>query len=53
VSARFVAHARAADLPVLVWTVDRVEDAARLLAWDVSALITDRPDVIVPLARGF
>jgi glycerophosphoryl diester phosphodiesterase len=49
VSARFVAHARAAGLPVQVWTVDRVEDARRLLGWQVHALITDRPDVIVPL----
>jgi glycerophosphoryl diester phosphodiesterase len=49
VSPRFVAHAREAGLPVQVWTVDRVEDARRLLGWNVDALITDRPDVIVPL----
>lgn len=52
VTARFVAHARAADLPVLVWTVDHAEDATRLLGWDVSALITDRPDLIVPVVQG-
>lgn len=51
VSARFVAHAHAADLPVQVWTVNRTEDAERLLGWRVHALITDRPDLIVPVAR--
>lgn len=49
VSPRFVEHARRAGLPVQVWTVDRIEDARRLLDWKVDALITDRPDVIVPL----
>jgi len=52
VSPRFVADAHAADLGVQVWTVDSEEDARRLLEWDVDALITDRPDVIVPFVRG-
>jgi glycerophosphoryl diester phosphodiesterase len=52
VSSRFVRHAHAAGLGVQVWTVDTVEDATRLLAWGVDALITDRPDVIVPLVAG-
>lgn len=51
VSPRFVEHAHAAGLGVQVWTVDRADDARRFLAWDVDALITDRPDVIVPIAR--
>lgn len=48
VSQRFVEHAHAAGLGVQVWTVDAERDAARLLAWGVDALITDRPDIIVP-----
>lgn len=52
VSERFVADAHRAGLGVQVWTVDREADAARLLDWGVDALITDRPDIIVPFARG-
>lgn len=49
VSPRFVEHAHDAGLGVQVWTVDTEEDARRLLGWGVDALITDRPDLIVPL----
>ena len=49
VSPRFVEHAHRAGLGVQVWTVDTEEDARRLLAWGVDALITDRPDRIVPV----
>jgi glycerophosphoryl diester phosphodiesterase len=49
VSPRFVDQAHRAGLGVQVWTVDTVEDARRLLDWGVDALITDRPDIIVPL----
>ena len=51
VSRRFVETAHHAALGVQVWTVDDEETARRLLAWGVDALITDRPDVIVPLVR--
>ena len=51
VSPRFVDAAHAAGLAVQVWTVDREDDARRLLAWGVDALITDRPDIIVPLVK--
>jgi glycerophosphoryl diester phosphodiesterase len=51
VSPRFVEYAHDAGLGVQVWTVDNVEDARRLLGWGVDALITDRPDVVVPLVR--
>jgi glycerophosphoryl diester phosphodiesterase len=51
VSPRFVAGARAAGLGVHVWTVDDPETARRLLAWGVDGLITDRPDLIVPICR--
>ena len=51
VSPRFVVAAHSAGLAVQVWTVDREDDARRLLAWGVDALITDRPDIIVPLVK--
>ena len=52
VSPRFVEYAHDAGLGVQVWTVDTAEAARRLLGWGVDALITDRPDVIVPFVAG-
>jgi len=52
VSPRFVGAAHRAGLGVQVWTVDSLADARRLLDWGVDALITDRPDIIVPLVKG-
>jgi glycerophosphoryl diester phosphodiesterase len=52
VTPRFVAAAHRAGLGVQVWTVDEPADARRLLAWGVDALITDRPDLIVPLVSS-
>ena len=51
VSRRFVEAAHNRGLGVQVWTVDRAEDARRLLEWGVDGLITDRPDIIVPVVR--
>jgi len=51
VSSAFVKATHRAGLGVQVWTVDRPDDARRLLGYGVDALITDRPDVIVPLCR--
>jgi glycerophosphoryl diester phosphodiesterase len=51
VTPRFVGQAHDAGLRVQVWTVDSDVDARRLLAWGVDALITDRPDIIVPIVR--
>jgi glycerophosphoryl diester phosphodiesterase len=53
VTPRFVADAHSAGLGVQVWTVDRETDAERLLHWGVDALITDRPDLMVPLVRTY
>ena len=52
VSPAFVECAHRAGLGVHVWTVDTAADAQRLLAWQVDGLITDRPDVLVPLVRA-
>jgi glycerophosphoryl diester phosphodiesterase len=51
VSRRFVVWAHRAGLAVQVWTVDTLEDAKRLLEWGVDGLISNRPDVIVPIVR--
>jgi len=53
VSPRFVADAHRAGLGVHVWTVDTEADARRLLALGVDGLITDRPDLIVPVVRRY
>jgi glycerophosphoryl diester phosphodiesterase len=51
VSRRFVELAHRTGLSVQVWTVDTEADARRLLEWGVDALITDRPDLVVPVAK--
>ena len=51
VSRRFVAAAHRAGLGVQVWTVDTADAARRLLDWGVDGLITDRPDIVVPLVN--
>jgi glycerophosphoryl diester phosphodiesterase len=52
VTPRFVAHAHRAGLPVKIWTVDDPDDMRRFIAWGADALITDRPDLAVPIARA-
>ena len=52
VSPQFLNAAHHAGLGVQVWTVDSESDAARLLDWGADGLISDRPDVIVPLVRN-
>jgi glycerophosphoryl diester phosphodiesterase len=51
VSPRFIRHAHKWGLPVKVWTVNDPDAMKRLIAWGVDALITDRPDLAVPIAR--
>ena len=51
VSPRFVDAAHRAGLVVQVWTVDDPDDVRRLLGWGVDAIISDRPDVVVPTVR--
>ena len=51
VSPRFIQHAHRWRLPVKVWTVNEPDDMRRLIAWGADALITDRPDLAVPLVR--
>jgi glycerophosphoryl diester phosphodiesterase len=49
----FVRAARRAGVPVQVWIVDRAEDVRRLLDWGVQAIITDRPDIAVPVVAAW
>jgi glycerophosphoryl diester phosphodiesterase len=51
VSPRFIEQAHRAGLGVQVWTVNDEAAARRLLTWGVDGLITDRPDLMVPLVR--
>ncbi len=44
-TAEFVAEAHDLGLAVLPWTVNRPEDMARLIGWEVDGLVTDRPDL--------
>jgi glycerophosphoryl diester phosphodiesterase len=53
VSPRFVADSHRAGLGVQVWTVNEAAAARRLLEWDVDALITDRPDLMLQVVREF
>jgi glycerophosphoryl diester phosphodiesterase len=53
VSPRFVDAAHRAGLAVQVWTVDDPGQAERLLTWGADAIITDRPDIMVPLVERF
>ena len=52
VSPRFVRYAHDAGLLVKVWTVDEEADMRRLLGWGVDAIISDRPDVAVPVVHS-
>jgi glycerophosphoryl diester phosphodiesterase len=51
VSRKFVTAAHRAGLGAQVWTIDRPEDALRLFGYGADALITDRPDIIVPICQ--
>jgi len=52
VSPRFVRYAHDAGLRVKVWTVDAADDMRRLLGWGADAIISDRPDIAVPVVRS-
>ena len=53
VTPEFIARAHGAGVSVLVWTVNQADDMRRLLDWGVDGLITDRPDLAVPLVRAW
>ena len=45
-NAGLVKEAHALGLQVMPWTVNKKEDMARLIDWEVDGLITDRPDFL-------
>ena len=51
VTPQFIAHAHRAGLPVRIWTVDDRDDMVRLLGWGADSVISDRPDIAVPVVR--
>jgi glycerophosphoryl diester phosphodiesterase len=53
VTPAFIDRAHAAGVSVTVWTVNHEDDMRRLLGWGVDGLITDRPDIAVPLVRAW
>jgi glycerophosphoryl diester phosphodiesterase len=53
VSPGFIRAAHRAGLAVQVWVVNSEADARRFLDWGVDALITDRPDLIVPFVKAY
>jgi len=53
ISQRFVKAAHDAGKIVEAWTVDDPAAIRRLLAWGVDDLMTDRPDVAVPLVKAW
>jgi len=52
VTPRFVDAAHRSGLGVQVWTVNNPADGRRLLGWGADGLITDRPDLIVPICKS-
>jgi glycerophosphoryl diester phosphodiesterase len=53
VTPEFVARAHGAGVSVIVWTVNHEADMRRHLDWGVDGLITDRPDIAVPLVQAW
>jgi len=52
VTPEFIARAHDAGVAVTVWVVNAEDDMRRLLDWGVDGLITDRPDLAMPLVRS-
>lgn len=49
VTPSFVRQVHREGCVLQVWVVDHEHDVRRLLAWGVDGLISDRPDVVVPI----
>lgn len=53
VTARTVRRLHAAGVEVHVWTINDVEEARQLLEKGVDGIVTDRADLMIPLAESF
>jgi len=51
VTPEIIAAARHADLRVVVWTVNEIEDLRTALSWDVDGIITNYPDRLNELLK--
>lgn len=51
VTPRLLRAARAANMPVYVWTVNDPADMRRLLDWGADGIMTDRPDLLAGVLR--
>jgi glycerophosphoryl diester phosphodiesterase len=52
VTPRFVRHVHREGQVVQVWVVDTADDVRRLVEWGVDGVISDRPDITVPIVTG-
>jgi len=46
VTKRFIRNAHKRGIPVLVWTIDRIENMRRLVSWGADGIVTDYPDLL-------
>jgi glycerophosphoryl diester phosphodiesterase len=51
ISPSFIHQVHRNGARVDVWVVDDPEDMKRLFAWGIDGVVTDRPDIAVPIAR--
>ncbi|MEJ5364271.1 MAG: glycerophosphodiester phosphodiesterase [Desulfosoma sp.] len=49
ISEALVRRCQAAGIPLIAWTVNDPERLKQLKAWGVSAVITDRPQALMPM----
>ncbi len=46
VTKRFIRDAHKKGIPVLIWTIDRVENMRRLVSWGADGIVTDYPGLL-------
>jgi glycerophosphoryl diester phosphodiesterase len=46
ISPRFIRSAHRLGFPVIVWTINRIENMRRLISWGADGIVTDRPDLL-------
>jgi glycerophosphoryl diester phosphodiesterase len=46
VTKRFIRNAHKRGIPVLIWTIDGIENMRRLVSWGADGIVTDYPDLL-------